>query len=362
VPPSNGTVTVIAGSGAPGFSGDNGHAARARLNSPAHCALDGAGNLFIADAGNHSVRVLDLVDQEISCFAGNGSPGYSGDGGPAGDAQLDSPYSVASEEDGDVYISDRGNRAIRKVDYQSGVITTVAGGSGRGSQLVDPAGISLDGDGGLLICDPGAHRVWRLDLESGELSPFAGNGKAGEAADGDEAVSAGLSAPCAVAVDGDGNVYVTERGAHRVLQVDTDGMVYVLAGTGAAGMTGDEGPAASAMLNSPEAIAADVDGNMVLADTGNSVVRALPATADVIVRVAGGGRGALPALSLTLSRPAGCAIDPDGILYISDTGNHRVLSIDIAAILHAYAEDYDELDDEPALERRSAQDGEYEDE
>ncbi|MEX0762154.1 MAG: hypothetical protein WD208_03790 [Dehalococcoidia bacterium] len=352
---------TIAGDGGEGLSGDGGNAIRARFNAPAHCAFDAAGSLFIADMKNHCVRMMDLVDGDIQRFAGTGTPGYEGDGGPAESALLNEPFGIAVAHNGDVYVSDRGNRAIRKVDSDSGHISTLVDSDA----LQAPAGLAIDNEGHLLICDPAAHRVLRLNLATCETSTFAGTGEAGQADDGDIAASARLNEPFAVAVDGDGNVFICEAAGNRVVCVEPDGLIYLFAGTGVAGASGDDGPADAATFNGPKGIACDSSGNVVIADTGNCAVRAVPADSSNIYRIAGGKRGfsgdESRATFASLADPLGCAIDADGAVYIMDAGNNRIRVVDDSGLI-GHGEDYeDDEDDDAGMPARSRRD-DYEDE
>jgi len=336
--PRSGVIETLAGVGEAGHSGDGGDCASARLNGPSGCALDGAGSFFIADTQNNCVRVLDLVGWTIEAFAGTGEAGYSGDGGPAAEATFSRPTGVAAGRDGDVFICDRGNHAVRRVSAADGVVTTVAGtgeagyggdgGPGTESRLAGPSGAALDGRGGLVICEAEGHRVRRLDLESGVISTVAGTGEAGVAEDGSEAVGAQLSAPSGVAVDGEGNVYVAEAGANRIVRIGEDGVLRVVSGTGEAGASGDGGPAADATYRGPTGLSCDSRGDLCVADTENHAVRMIVASTGTVLRVAGGRRGFSgdggDAAAASLSRPQGCVVDEDGVVYVADTENHRL--------------------------------------
>ena len=336
--PQSGLIETLAGNGEVGHSGDGGDSTEARLNGPTACALDGAGNLFIADTLNHCVRVIDLVGWTIEAFVGTGEAGYSGDGGPAIDAMFNCPVGVAVGADGDVYICDSGNHAVRRVRATDGIVETVAGtgspgssgdgGPGIEAQLLEPVGVAVDEDDGLIISEASGHRVRRLDLASGTISTVAGTGEPGVAEDGARAVEAPLNAPAGVVVDGSGAMCIAEAGGNRVVMIDSDGLLHVVSGTGQPGASGDGGAAGLATYTSPQGVACDAHGNAYVADTENHAVRVIVAATGTVLRVAGGRRGFSgdggDAAAASMARPHGCAVDGEGDVYIVDTDNHRL--------------------------------------
>jgi sugar lactone lactonase YvrE len=341
--PARGTMSTIAGTGTAGYSGDGGPAAKAQLNQPFHCELDGAGSLYIAEAFNHCIRKIDLQTGTITTVAGTGKKGYTGDGGPAGKATFNEPYAVVVSGQGDLYIVDRLNAAIRKVDGKTGIVTTVAGTGSKGSsgdggpghqaQLVEPNDCCLDGKGGLLIADVGDWRIRRLDLASGIISTFAGTGRVKNAersknGDGGPAGKALLIGARAVCVDGLGNTYVCEREGHGVRKIDKAGNITTVAGTGTKGGDGDGGSALKARFNGPKGIRADRAGNLYVVDTENHSIRKVDVAAGLVTTVAGGRKGmggdGGPATEAGMDRPHGCIVDAAGRLYIADSNNHRV--------------------------------------
>jgi sugar lactone lactonase YvrE len=273
--------------------------------------------------------------------AGSGSAGFSGDGGSATKAQLNEPYGIVLDASGNVFIVDRLNRRVRRVDGRTGIITTVAGNgtktySGDGGPaiaagLVEPNGVALDRGGHfLLIADVGGNRVRRVDLATGLISTFAGTGRARHDGDGQPAVGASLWGARAVDVGPDGAVYILEREGNtlRVVNPSTT-VITTIAGTGAKGSSGDGGPARLATFNGPKELAVDAKGNIWVVDTENHAIRFIDATTRVIQTVAGhgqpgsGGDGG-PATSAELDRPHGVAASPDGTFWIGDTHNHRI--------------------------------------
>jgi hypothetical protein len=339
-----GGIDTVAGTGKPGYAGDGGKASEALLNQPFHCDLDAAGNLFIAEAGNHCIRKLNLKTGILTSVAGTGGKGRSGDGGPATKATFNELYAVAVDTNGDLYLVDRLNAVVSKVDGATGVVTTVAGtgekdyggdgGKATEALLREPNDCCLDGKGGLLIADVADWRVRRLDLKTGLISTFAGTGKPKDKVDrahigdGGPAAKAVIVGARAVCVDGAGNTFICEREGNAVRKVDAQGIITTLAGTGAKGYTGDGGDAAQATFNGPKAIRCDRQGNVYVVDTENHAVRCLDAKTKVVTTVAGGRQGAGgdggDATKAGLDRPHGCVVAADGTLYIADTNNHRV--------------------------------------
>lgn len=337
--PRTPTIHTVAGVGTPGCAGDGGPATAAALNEPFMCACDRAGNLFIGEARNHIVRRVDAATGTIATVAGSGRPGYAGDGGPATDAALNEPYSLDVADDGSIYIVDRLNAAVRRVDGATGIITTVAGtgepgyggdgGPGRQARLREPNDCFLDSRGGLLIADIQDQRIRRLDLASRIIDTFAGNGAKARDGDGMPARQASILGARAVCQDGYGNTYIAEREGNGVRVVTAGGIMGTLAGAaGIRGYSGDGGPALDAAWGAPKAIRCDAAGNVIVVDTENHAVRRIDAATGRVTTIAGGRRGGHgdggPAVNAGLDRPHGCAIAAGGRIYIADSNNHRV--------------------------------------
>ena len=347
MPPPTGIIETVAGTGRAGYSGDGGQATTAELNQPFHCDLDSHGNLYISEADNHCVRRLEKQTGILTTVAGCGRPGYTGDGGPATQATMNEPYAVQVGRNGDLYIVDRRNAVVRKVDARTGVITTVAGtgtmgydgdgGPGTQAQLREPNDCFLDGTGGLLIADVQDQRVRRLDLNTGVMSTFAGTGLKVRSGDRGPAAEASINGCRAVCGDTHGNIYICEREGNAVRKVDENGIISAIAGTGALGYTGDGGPALTATFNGPKALRCDSSGNLYVVDTENHAVRRIDGGSGTITTIAGVHRGSdgdgSNATSAGLDRPHGCAIDADGDLFIADSENHRVRVVKAGGIL-----------------------------
>jgi len=333
----SGVITTVAGNGAYGYSGDNGPATSAELRYPYGIAVDGLGNLFIADAYNAAIRRVS-ADGTITTVAG-GAVGYSGDHGPATGAALDTPCGIALDGAGDLLIADTYNSVIRKVD-SSGVITTVAGntaygysgdgGQAAGASLNYPYGVAVDASGNLLVADWNNHRIRQVNA-GGIITTIAGNGGYSYSGDGGPAASAALQLPGGVFVDAADNVYIADTSNHRIRSITPAGIINTVAGAGIPAYSGDNGPAVSAFLNHPNSGAADAFGNLFIADSANNVIRKVT-PAGIVTTVAGNGNGGYtgdngPATSASLLFPEGVAIDASGNLFIADTYNSVIREV-----------------------------------
>ena len=330
-----GARTLVAGNGRAGFGGDGGPAAQAQLNTPRGLALDGSGNLYVADSGNHRIRKV-APDGTITTVAGSTIAGYYGDGGAAIAGLLRLPSGVAVDGSGNLYIADTGNHVIREVT-PDGTISTLTGiggagfagdtGPPSGGVIANPEDVAVDGSGNLYIADTGNLCVRKI--ASDVISTVAGRGT--DTSDGVQATTAALNGPFALAVDSAGNFYVAEWGSSRIRKVDTKGVITTVAGTGTAGFGGDGGPAAKAQLSTPAGLALDSAGNLYIADFGNNRIRQVSSSGN-IATVAGNGNfwysgdgGA--ATSAQLNGPTGIAVDAGGNVYFADTLNHRVRQV-----------------------------------
>jgi sugar lactone lactonase YvrE len=340
-----GTITSVAGTDVGsrqyGFSGDGGPASSAQLYHPRALTFDRAGNAYVADTLNQRIRRID-TSGTISTVAGNGMEGYGGDGGPALQAALNQPHGVAVDGAGNIYIADSANHRIRRVDPQ-GTITTVAGtgtpdatgdgGPAGAATIKDPKTLATDAAGRILyIADTGNNRIRRIDLGSGVITTLAGMTKAGFEGDGGPAGKALLNSPRGVWVTGDGTIYVADTDNHRIRRVDTDGTISTVAGTGMAGFSGDGGPAARAQLNDPRAVAVDKGGNVYVGEELGQRVRRIDPSG-TITTIAGNGTAGFsgdggPAAAAQLDHLRALSLDSRGDLWIADTFNNRVRVID----------------------------------
>jgi len=333
IPSAGGRAERIAGSGIPGYVGDGGPAVNARLSDPEGVAIDEAGNVFIADRGNHSVRRVDARTARITTIVGGGFAGRSGDGGKASGAQLRDPAAVAVAGDGDLFIADLGNARVRRVAKATGFVSTVAG-----LDQIDCASIALARDGALLVADAGSASVLRRS-RGGAVTTIAGDGTMGATGDGGPATSAYLPGPAAVARDGAGNLYVADAKAHRVRRIDArSGLISTVAGNGRRGFSGEGGPAVDASLAEPKGVAFDGEGRLLIADTLNHRVRRIAADG-TISTVAGRGDEGLavdgsPALKARLGRPVAIAVDADGGIIVLQSILGAMHRIDAGGTLH----------------------------
>ncbi len=307
-----GVIMTIAGTGTQGFSGDGGPAVAARLDSPEGLALDANNHLFIADTHNHCIRRIDLATGLITTVAGSGA-GFAGDGGPAAAARLDLPTALAVDREGNLYIADTENFRVRKISAVGGVITTVAGngrqgfsgdgGAATAASIDSPSGLAVDAAGNLYIADTHNHRVRRVAAATGVMTTIAGTGAETFSGDDAAATAAALALPRGLGIDSGGNVYIADTANHRIRRIDAvTHAITTVAGDGVQGFSGDGGVAASAALDSPGAAVISPAGLATLADTANGRIRQLDdETAPVIHTIAGVSSVAGGALTLAAS-------------------------------------------------------------
>ena len=334
-------IATAVGTGQAGYAGDGGPAPEARLNMPFDVACDADGNLYLSDTLNHCLRRVDARSGTITTVAGDGQAGFSGDGGPATKARLREPYGLVLDAAGNLFVADRLNRRVRRIDARTGVITTLAGDgsktySGDGGPadragIVEPNGVTLDREGRkLYVADVADHRVRVVDLQSRTIATFAGTGRGRHEGDGGPASAASIFGARAVEVGPDGTLYILERQGNTLRAVDPNsGIIRTIAGTGAKGYTGDGGPALKATFDGPKELALDREGHIFIVDTENHAIRRIDARTGLVSTVAGNGqRGGSgdggPATAARLDRPHGVVVVPGGALLIGDTGNHRI--------------------------------------
>jgi hypothetical protein len=286
---SYGVITTVAGNGNGGYSGDGGAATNASLSSPANVAVDASGNLFVADEGNQRIRKVD-ANGIITTVAGSGSQIFYGDGGAATNADLNYPSDVSVDANGNLFITDQFNNRIRKVDT-NGIITTVAGGAGgyyggysgdggaaTNAGMNSPYGATMDVRGNIFIADNGNGVIRKVDT-NGIITTLAGNNRFGPPCNGCIATNSNLYSPLGVAVDTYGNVFIADVGNHVIEEVNTNGIITTAVGNGNGGYSGDGGAATNAGLGGAPDVAVDANGNLFIADQGNNVIRKVIASA-----------------------------------------------------------------------------------
>jgi len=333
-------ILVVGG----GLAGDGAHATEAKTLSPFGVAFDSVGNLYFVEYAGQRLRRVDTKGI-ISTIGGTGQKGSSGDGGPAINAEMNDPHSLAVLPNGDVIVADTMNNRLTRIDRGNGLLRVIAGTGVKG--FAGDGGPAIKAQFGNIYCaalnpqgerlylaDLDNRRVRMLDLQTGIVTTVAGNGKKGVPEDGADAVKSPLVDPRAVAVDAKGSIYILERGGHALRRVDRRGKIYTIAGTGKAGATGDGGDARKATLNGPKHLCIDIDGNIIVADTENHLIRKVYPTEGKIVRIVGTGKKGSagvggPPLEVELNQPHGVYVHPTtGVLYIADSSNNRVLKVE----------------------------------
>jgi sugar lactone lactonase YvrE len=340
-----GQITTAAGGST--FAGDGSLATAAVITSPAGVAVDSSGNLYIADAGNHRIRKVDAVTGVITTVAGTGRSGFSGDGGIATAAQLSYPWGVAVNTTGDLLITDNQNHRIRRIDANTGIITTVAGTgqpgfSGEGglassAMLSSPFGIAVDPVGNLIIADTGNYRIRKVDAKTGIITTVAGTGTSGFSGDNGPATAASFAFPFQITLDAAGNIFVSDTFNQRIRKISAgNGTISTIAGSGQSDFSGDGGLATAAALSNPVGVAVDAKGNVFIADQSNNRIRQVAADTKIISTIAGtqkagfsGDGGLSTAAQLVL--PNSVLVDASGNLLVGDAGNHRVRTISAAS-------------------------------
>ena len=331
-------ILTFAGQGEAGYGGDDGPAVEAQLDNPFGIVRGPDGALYVCDVLNHVIRRIG-VDGVITTVAGSGEAGYEGDGGPALEAKLNEPYEVRFDARGNMFFVERLNHLVRRVDISDGTISTVAGtgmegfsgdgGGGVEAQLHQPHSIQFDSAGALYICDIRNHRIRKVDLETGIITTFAGTGEQGPTPDGAPIEGTPLNGPRAIDFDRDGNMWLALREGNAVYKLDmTARTIHHVAGTGEKGFTGNGGPAAQATLSGPKGISIAPNGNVYLADTESHSIRMIDLQQGTLELVAGNGdKGDGPEgdpLSCMMARPHGVFVDADGSVFVGDSEAHRV--------------------------------------
>jgi sugar lactone lactonase YvrE len=329
-------ITTVCGNGTSAYTGDGGQATAAELAAPLQAIFDATGNMYIADADNNVIRKVTTTGI-ISTVAGNGTGGYSGDGGAATAAEMNYPQGIVFDAAGNLYISDAGR--IRKVVLSTGIITTFAGDGtgnygGDGGQAtaagLDPIGLTIDTHGNMYVADWNNQRIRKINT-SGIISTVAGTGTFGFSGDGGQATAAELFYPGEVVIDATGNLYISDEVNMRIRKVSAPGIITTIAGNGTQGYSGDGGLAINAELYQPTGLALDASGNLYIADELSNRIRKVT-TSGIITTIAGNGTQSYSgdggqATAAELNYPGGVSFDAAGNLYIADSDNYRIRKV-----------------------------------
>ena len=333
-------VRTIAGKGVDEYSGDGGPAILGGLGQPFGLEIGPDGMLYFCEFSNHIVRRLDLKTQILSTVAGTGrQPGYAGDDGPATKALMHEPHELRFDRAGNLFISDTASHAIRRVDAQTGIISTVAGtgqsgfagdgGPAKKGLLDLPIAVVLDGEAGLFICDIKNQRIRYVETATGQISTFAGTKERRGITEGQPLAGTFLHGPRSIALTAKRDLVVVLREGSAIYRIDRSlQTVHHVAGTGKPGFSGDQGDAKLAQLSGPKGIAVDHDGNILICDTENHVIRIIHQGTGKIETLIGDGKaGDGPdgdPRHCRLNRPHGIYVAPGGEIYIGDSSNHKV--------------------------------------
>jgi streptogramin lyase len=347
-----GRVVTVAGNGRSGYTGDGGPASRATIGGPFGVSLGPDGALYFCEIDNHCVRRIDRRTGLISTVAGNGKPGYAGDGGPATRAACNEPYEVRFDAVGNMYFVEMKNHLVRRVDARTHTISTVAGtgkpgfsgdgGPATSAQLKAPHSIALDERGNLYICDIGNHRIRRVHLGTGIISTLAGTGEKRPTPDGARLKGTPLNGPRALDYAGNDQLVLALREGNAVYRIDLDaGTLHHIGGTGEKGYSGDGGDARAAKLSGPKGIAVGPHGDIYLADTESHTIRVIRKKTRTIHTLVGDGKMAdgpdgNPA-GCRLGRPHGIYVDAKSRVYIGDSSNHRIRVLEDSAAIDSAA-------------------------
>jgi sugar lactone lactonase YvrE len=325
------TVSTLIGTGAAGFSDS-------QVSNPYGVIIGRDRGLYFCDLDNQRIRRFDLKTRATRTIAGDGQRAYNGDGGPATSGSLNMPHEVVFDARNHMYMAERDNHVVRKVDGATGIISTLAGTGSAGfsgdggpaskAQLRQPHSIAIGPDGRLLICDIGNHRIRAVDLSTGIIDTIGGTGERLPTPDGAPLTGTPLNGPRTMVIDRDGTIYLALREGNQLYRIaPKTRTLHHLAGTGEQGWSGDGGPARTAKLAGPKGLAL-AGRSLYVADTESHIIRRVNLDTGIITTVLGTGvRGDGPEtdpLQCKLSRPHGVFADTDGTLYVTDSEAHRI--------------------------------------
>jgi trimeric autotransporter adhesin len=339
-------INTFAGSDVHGYAGDGGLVRNALLNGPQNVYVDKRGDVYITDFGNNVFRKVDGTTGIITTIAGNGNNGFSGDGGPATQASFSNAFHTATDDMGNLYISDLSNSRIRRVERNSGIVKTIAGtgltefnGDGKTAletNLNIPFGLAFDKEGNLLFSDGAGLRLRKMNMRTKIITTVAGNGNQGFGGDGGPATQAMFSGIWNVTVDqNSGDIYVSDQSNYRIRKINpSSGIITTVAGNGIPGNSGMGGPAINASFTQPVGIAVGKNGDLFISDQVLSQVYVVDKKTGIINLVAGNGTNGFfgdggPSINALLSWTNSLSVDPAGNLYINDLNNNRVRIIKI---------------------------------
>lgn len=329
-------MSWIGGTGVDGYSGDNGDAKLAQFDFPSGMATDGSGNIYVAELSNHTVRKINVATGIVTTVAGNGTSGYSGDGGLAVDAKMDNPQHIALDSKDNLYIVDHSNHCVRRVDAKTGIITTIVGkgyqgysGDGalaKNATLNYPMGLAIDANDHIYISDGWNHCIRKINAQTGIITTIAGTGTLGYSGDGGLATNAQMGYPSGIAVNSKGDIYIADDHHHYIRTVDAGtGVITTIAGTGKMYSSIGDGLAVNASFYKIYSLKLDLNENLMVTDQGSHIYE-INQTTGAISIIAGSGsidqsKATGVATQMPVNRVLGLAVDTKGNMYFSE-GNH----------------------------------------